>query len=90
VIIIRRGMPPAIGTVQMAWRRRDVRAAARGAIRRAERAAAWAAATAAARAWAAARVEEVLVRHADLAERLGITLPTRPAQLTGEEEGADG
>jgi type IV secretion system protein VirD4 len=34
VVIIRRGMPPAIGKVQMAWRRRDVRAANR-AVRRA-------------------------------------------------------
>ena len=25
VVIIRRGMPPAVGRVQMAWRRRDVR-----------------------------------------------------------------
>src|SRR6478752_7163068 len=28
-VVIRRGMPPAIGTVTMAWQRRDVRAAAR-------------------------------------------------------------
>lgn len=28
-IVIRRGMPPAIGRVQMAWKRRDVRAVAR-------------------------------------------------------------
>lgn len=28
-VIIRRGMPPAIGRVQMAWKRRDVRAVAR-------------------------------------------------------------
>jgi hypothetical protein len=26
VLIVKRGMPPAIGTVQMAWRRHDVRA----------------------------------------------------------------
>jgi len=88
VVIIRRGMPPAVGKVQMAWRRRDVRAAAR-AIRRAARAAQWAATAHAMRAWAGAYVEEVLARHADLAERLGITLPNRPAPLTEEEEGAD-
>jgi hypothetical protein len=29
VVVIRRGMPPAIGTVRMAWQRRDVRLAAR-------------------------------------------------------------
>jgi hypothetical protein len=36
VVIIRRGMPPAIGRVQMAWKRRDVRRAA-AAPRRAYR-----------------------------------------------------
>jgi type IV secretion system protein VirD4 len=29
VVIIRRGMPPALGTVPMVWKRRDVRAARR-------------------------------------------------------------
>lgn len=29
VVVFRRGMPPAVGRVQMAWKRRDVRAAAR-------------------------------------------------------------
>jgi type IV secretion system protein VirD4 len=33
VLIIRRGMPPAIGRVRMAWRRHDVRAARRAAWR---------------------------------------------------------
>jgi type IV secretory pathway TraG/TraD family ATPase VirD4 len=40
VVIFRRGMPPALGTVDMAWNRRDVRAAARThrrTTRRAER-----------------------------------------------------
>jgi type IV secretion system protein VirD4 len=37
VVIIRRGMPPAIGRVRMAWKRRDVRHGRR-AIRRAQRA----------------------------------------------------
>ena len=65
VVIIRRGMPPAIGTVQMAWKRRDVRAATRHAHRgerarvraavRRERAAAWARR----RAWIAARAGDV-------------------------------
>ncbi|MGQ0847185.1 MAG: type IV secretory system conjugative DNA transfer family protein [Sporichthyaceae bacterium] len=31
VLVKRRGMPPALGTVEMAWKRRDVRAAARAA-----------------------------------------------------------
>jgi type IV secretion system protein VirD4 len=39
VVIIRRGMPPAVGRVRMAWRRRDVRRARR-ALRRADLAAA--------------------------------------------------
>jgi type IV secretion system protein VirD4 len=89
VVIIRRGMPPAVGTVQMAWRRRDVHAAAR-ALRRAQRAARWAATANAIRVWIGAQAEELLVRHADLAERLGITLPNRPAPLTSsDEDGAD-
>jgi type IV secretion system protein VirD4 len=37
VVIIRRGMPPAVGSVQMAWKRHDVRAATRR-VHRAERA----------------------------------------------------
>ena len=32
VVVIRRGMPPAIGRVQMAWKRGDVRSAARAAV----------------------------------------------------------
>ncbi len=65
VVIIRRGMPPALGSVQMAWKRSDVRRATRRAHRaerarvrgmvRAERAAAWGRR----RAWVAARAGEV-------------------------------
>jgi len=89
VVVIRRGMPPAVGTVRMAWRRRDVRGAAR-AIRRADRAAAWAATAQAARVWVAVQVEEVLVRHTGVAERLGVTLPDRPAPIAGgDEDGVD-
>jgi type IV secretory pathway TraG/TraD family ATPase VirD4 len=40
VVIIRRGMPAAIGRVQMAWKRRDVKAVQR-ATRRMERAQRW-------------------------------------------------
>jgi type IV secretion system protein VirD4 len=44
VVIIRRGMPPAIGRVQMAWKRHDVRTVARQDrryARRADRQAVW-------------------------------------------------
>jgi type IV secretion system protein VirD4 len=54
VVVIRRGMPPAIGTVRMAWQRRDVRLAARR-LRRAE--------CAAERAVRRARRSEVRVRR---------------------------
>ena len=37
VVIIRRGMPPAVGRVRMAWKRHDVRHASR-VLRRMERA----------------------------------------------------
>jgi type IV secretion system protein VirD4 len=40
VVIIRRGMPAAVGRVQMAWKRRDLRRHTR-AVRRAERAERW-------------------------------------------------
>ena len=66
VVVIRRGMPPAIGTVRMAWQRRDVRAAARRPLRteraaeravaRARRKVMWARR----RAWVAARAERLL------------------------------
>ena len=66
VVVIRRGMPPAIGTVAMAWQRRDVRHAARR-LRRMERAAERAVARARRsvvrarrRAWVAARAERLL------------------------------
>jgi type IV secretory pathway TraG/TraD family ATPase VirD4 len=54
VVVIRRGMPPAIGTVRMAWQRRDVRLAARR-LRRVE--------CAAERAVHRARRNEVLARR---------------------------
>ncbi len=51
VLVIRRGMAPTIGRVQMAWKRRDVRAAA-GYARRLQRAQQWATRAA---AWAQTR-----------------------------------
>ncbi len=50
VVIIRRGMPAAVGRVQMAWKRRDVRRHAR-AVRWAERIERWTARGEAIAAW---------------------------------------
>jgi type IV secretion system protein VirD4 len=65
VVIIRRGMPPAIGRVQMAWKRHDVRTATRRAHRgerarvravvRAERSVMWSRRA----AWLAARAADL-------------------------------
>jgi type IV secretory pathway TraG/TraD family ATPase VirD4 len=71
VVIIRRGMPPAVGRVQMAWRRPDVRRARR-MQRRARRAEQLAALTAGLRArfeeWADARAPRPAL-DAAIAER---------------------
>ncbi|MGH7743662.1 MAG: type IV secretory system conjugative DNA transfer family protein [Candidatus Dormibacteria bacterium] len=77
VVIIRRGMAPAVGKVHMAWKRSDVRAA--------QRATAWADCTL---RWATEwerlsdRFEEWVaatdIRGVPLAQRLGFILPTRP------------
>jgi hypothetical protein len=74
VVIIRRGMAPAVGTVQMAWKRADVKAM--------RRATAWAVRT---ERWAMAweRVYDRLAEWTEateiggisLAERFGITVP---------------
>jgi type IV secretion system protein VirD4 len=82
VLIIRRGMPPAIGRVRMAWRRHDVRAARRAAWRTA----------------LAGRVADRLAPVREwMGERLGETTgpvisrtTTRgPAGTEREEDGAD-
>ena len=76
VVVIRRGMPPAIGTVAMAWQRRDVRHAARRAyrveraaeraVRRARRKLVWARR----RAWVAARAERLLAAFVAAIQRV--------------------
>jgi hypothetical protein len=73
VLIIRRGMAPAVGTVAMAWKRRDVRRAKR----QAKRAAKWAMASAdvalaksAFKEWAEPRCYDAMERFADLVDRL--------------------
>ena len=76
VVVIRRGMPPAIGTVAMAWQRRDVRHAARRlqrteraaerAVARARRKVVWARR----RAWVAARAERLLAAFVAAIQRL--------------------
>jgi type IV secretion system protein VirD4 len=77
VVIIRRGMAPAVGTVQMAWKRADVRAALR--------ATAWADCTL---RWATEWerlserfdewIESTAIRGVPLAQWLGMTLPPHP------------
>jgi type IV secretion system protein VirD4 len=69
VILIRRGMPPAIGRVQMAWTRRDVRAVARQ-DRRAERAARWRVAWNDALEWGSGALAERNPRFAPFAEQV--------------------
>ncbi|HEY3035353.1 MAG TPA: TraM recognition domain-containing protein [Streptosporangiaceae bacterium] len=70
VVIIRRGMAPAVGTVEMAWRRGDVRRTAR-AMRWAERLQRWVAARDHALDLAAERIEDLDRRLAPLTARLG-------------------
>jgi type IV secretory pathway TraG/TraD family ATPase VirD4 len=99
VVIIRRGMPPAIGTVTMAWQRRDVRAAARRlqrteraaerAVARARRQVVWARR----RAWVAARAARLLTALTAMRRRLH-RAATRPADrvdgpVAVEEGGRD-
>ena len=83
VVIIRRGMAPAVGRVQMAWKRSEVRAA--------RRAAAWGECTL---RWAtewerwsdrfADWIATTEVRGVPLAQWLGITLPQRPVSPEAE------
>jgi len=76
VVIIRRGMPPAVGRVQMAWRRRDVRRY-RAAVRRLERSARVTAAT----DRFADRLAAALARLDDgLDQRLGLHARRRDSQ----------
>jgi type IV secretion system protein VirD4 len=89
VVIIRRGMAPAVGTVQMAWKRADVKAA--------RRATAWADRT---ERWAMAweRISDLVAEWTEtteiggitLAERFGITVhrTARPVEAT-EADGSE-
>ncbi|HEX4099718.1 MAG TPA: TraM recognition domain-containing protein [Pseudonocardiaceae bacterium] len=89
VVIIRRGMAPAVGTVQMAWKRADVKAA-RHATAWGERTERWA------MAWE--QVQDRLAEWAaatelggiTLAQRFGITVPrsARPVEAA-EPEGSE-
>jgi type IV secretion system protein VirD4 len=75
VVLITRGMPPAIATVKMAWKRHDVKVVQRGMRRferaveryavRAERAATWNRR----RQWVAARVEQLVQAIVALIQR---------------------
>jgi type IV secretion system protein VirD4 len=73
VVIIRRGMPPAVGTVQMAWKRRQVRAAHRAIAfdRFLER---WAARCEQYCQFLADWAETTTIGGVSLAQRLGLTL----------------
>jgi type IV secretory pathway TraG/TraD family ATPase VirD4 len=87
VLVIRRGMPPAIGRVQMAWTRPDVRATQQ-ATRRTQRAHRRATQLAMAKAWLAGRVEQgrtVL----QLLDRDPNTAAERPVVPDLEKENAD-
>ena len=90
VLIIRRGMPAAVGRVQMAWRRRDVRRDQRRR-RWATRRAAWAkrvsgwwtVGTQTAREWAAPRLERRRGAGADRVRAVPGVAGLRPDRLTG-------
>jgi type IV secretion system protein VirD4 len=79
VVVIRRGMPPAVGKVQMAWKRRDVRRTKR-AMMRAERFERWAVAWDRAAEWAAAQMEAAAGRVGVLMDRLDGTYIERAAR----------
>jgi hypothetical protein len=95
VVILRRGLPPALGTVEMGFERRDVLKAKRAA-RRAE----WwaevsellAAAWTAGHAWAAPRIERAGIRLAELLAQLRDRLDdagrNRRARKAAERDGA--
>jgi type IV secretion system protein VirD4 len=78
VVVIRRGMPPAVGKVQMAWMRRDVRRTRR-AMRWAERVERWAAARDTATEWLAAQMEGAAGRFGLLMDRLDSAYVERTA-----------
>jgi hypothetical protein len=86
VVAFRRGMPPVVGTVQMAWRRRDVRAQARVATGATTWTTRLRAAVAFIRARRAARCEPAVLKPVILSE-----LPSNVVQLPTADDswGAD-
>ncbi|MFN2495756.1 MAG: type IV secretory system conjugative DNA transfer family protein [Pseudonocardiaceae bacterium] len=86
VVIIRRGMAPAVGKAQMAWKRRDVRAMRR-AMCLAEHLEQWAAARERIYDWVVEWIEATDVPVAPLLDRLGFT--TKPRVATGARESTD-
>jgi type IV secretion system protein VirD4 len=89
VVIIRRGMAPAVGRVRMAWKRSDVRAMRR-AIAWADRTEQWAMAWERVHDRVAEWIEVTELGGVPIAERLGITvrhsaLPAEPAEPDGGE-----
>jgi type IV secretion system protein VirD4 len=86
VVAFRRGMPPVVGTVQMAWRRRDVRAQARVATGATTWTTRLRAAVASLRARRAARCEPAVLEPVILRE-----LPSNVVQLPTADDswGAD-
>lgn len=89
VVIIRRGMAPAVGTAQMAWKRRDVRTMQR-AMRWTERLEQWDTARERIYDWVAQRIEALDVAVAPLLDRLGATTRPRVVARTGESTDPDG
>jgi type IV secretory pathway TraG/TraD family ATPase VirD4 len=89
VVIIRRGMAPAVGTVQMAWKRADVKAAHR-ATAWADRTLRWAMAWEQAQDQLAEWTDATEIGGITLAQRLGITVPrnVRPGEAA-EPDGSE-
>lgn len=73
VAIVRRGMPPAVGRVQMAWRRRSVRKVRR-LLRRMDRYDLWVAARDLAGAWVGDQFRAHETQLRPVLERLGVVL----------------
>jgi type IV secretory pathway TraG/TraD family ATPase VirD4 len=86
VVIIRRGMAPAVGTVEMAWKRADVKAARR-ATAWADRTVRWATAWEQAQDRLAEWTEATEIGGITLAQRLGITVhrTARPGEAADAE-----
>jgi type IV secretory pathway TraG/TraD family ATPase VirD4 len=88
VVIIRRGMAPAVGTVQMAWKRADVKAARR-AMAWGERAERWAMAWERISDLVAEWTEATEIGGITLAERLGITVHRTARPVEPEPDGSE-